>query len=94
MSYRILPSEKNLVAIKLKNKEAQKYLGSALASTDPNKIDHLSLARVISGSGEYKPEDIILYQEIASHKTNFGVPKQVLIPLEHIEGKIDVNQAT
>lgn len=34
--------------------------------------------------------DIILYQKLASHKTNFGSPRQVLVPIENIEGKLEV----
>lgn len=37
---------------------------------------------------DLKPGDIVLYQKLAAHSTNFGDPRIVLVPIENIEGKL------
>lgn len=104
MSYTLKPLNENIVVAPLKTKEVQEYTGKFLVEPDSNKMDVLSYGRVINADAPanarkaltgsdfvaVKSGDIILYQKLASHKTNFGDPRLVLVPIESIEGVLEV----
>lgn len=89
MTYFLLPKNGNVVLVELKNKEVQEYTGKALLDVDANSLNVLNYGRVISSaSSNYVEGDVVLFQKLAAHKTNFGTPRQYIVPDTEIEAKL------
>ncbi len=91
MPYKLTPLNGNLAVMPLNKKEIQQYSQKVLLDVETSRMAVLSYGRVISvpkKCEDFSPNDIILYQKLASHVTNFG-DRQILVPVEQIEGKIE-----
>ena len=95
MSYQLKPLNGNVSVIELKPKEVKEVTAKTLIDTGSTKYEVLQYGRVVGvsqkevGLVDVAPGDIILYQKLASHKTNFGDPRIVLVPIEKIEAGLE-----
>lgn len=96
MIYKLVPSSKNIIVVPLKPRETKEYTSKVLADVETSNMDIIQYGRVIVGTDNvykpkyfYKPGDIVLYQKLASHRTNFGDPRQVIVPMEYIEASLE-----
>lgn len=93
MSYKLVPVNENVVLIPLKKQEVKQYTSKVLSDVETDRLDVLNYGRVVEVFDPTKPTyetgDIVLYQKLAAHKTNFGDPRQVVVPIENIEAKIE-----
>lgn len=93
MSYKLVPINENVTVIPLKPQEVKKYTSKVLTDVETNRLDVLNYGRVVEvfdpTKATYETGDIILYQKLAAHKTNFGDPRQVIVPFENIEAKLE-----
>jgi hypothetical protein len=87
--YRLSPLNGNITLIPLTSKEVKEYTAKTLTDVETTKMDVLNYGRVVDPStSQLKAGDIVLYQKLASHKTNLGSPRELLVPLTEIEGKL------
>ncbi len=97
MKYDIYPSPENILVEPLKSKETKEYTAKALADVETSHMNELQFGRIIHGSLKWGQEfgagDIVLYQKLAAHNTNFGTPRQILVPIEQIEGALSAKTA-
>lgn len=90
MKYKLQPLNDNISVIELKAKEIKEYTGKALADVDSGKMNVLNYGRVVSSSSDkFKAGEVVLFQKLAAHKTSFGVPSELVVPIEHIEAKLE-----
>lgn len=92
MKYQLIPSDNNIVVVPLKPKEVKDYTEKVLTDTETSNMDVIQYGRVIYGNDTYQAADIILYQKLASHKTNFGDPRQVIVPVDYIQATLKENK--
>lgn len=92
MKYQLIPSDNNIVVVPLKPKEVKEYTQKVLTDTETSNMDVIQYGRVVISEiayrDIYKPGDVVLYQKLASHKTNFGDPRQVIVPIEYIQATL------
>lgn len=92
MNYRLIPQSGFITVIPLKPSEVKEYTGKLLADVETTGMDVLQYGRVVAittSNGEFKggyaPDDIVLYPKLASDKTNFGEPRQVIVEVGHVK---------
>lgn len=93
MSYKLVPVNNNVTLIPLKPQEVKQYTSKVLTDVETSRLDVLNYGRVVElfdpTKAIYETGDIVLYQKLAAHKTNFGDPRQVVVPFESIEAKLE-----
>lgn len=96
MSYRLVPQSGYITVVPLKTNEVKEYTGKLLADVETSNMDVLQYGRVVDIPGfipefkhEYNIGDIVLYPKLASDKTNFGEPRQVIVQAEHVKGYLE-----
>lgn len=96
MSYNLIPQNGHITVIPLKSSETKEYTGKLLNDVETTGMDVLQYGRVVlipSISKGYEWDfgigDIVLYPKLASDKTNFGEPRQVIIEAEHVKGYLE-----
>lgn len=90
MTYELIPQSKHITVIPLKPSEVKQYTGKLLNDVETTGMDVLQYGQVVSnttvtGYINIKPGTIVLYPRLASDKTNFGEPRQVIVEVEHIK---------
>lgn len=94
MKYNLVPAGPHITVIPLKPAEVQEYTGRKLADVETAGHDVLQYGRVelvsmtITDSKltpVIKHGDIVLYPRLASDRTNFGDPRQVIVEVQHIK---------
>lgn len=89
MSYKLIPQSGFITVIPLKPSETKEYTGKLLSDVETTGMDVLQYGRVISQGDstayDYAAGDIVLYPKLASDKTNFGEPRQVIVEAGHIK---------
>lgn len=83
------PLKDNVLITELKEEELKEITGNVLIGVETNKLDVLNYGRVVQPTKEFEQGDVVLYQKLASHKTNYGKPRVVLVPADKIEGAIN-----
>lgn len=95
MTYKVSPLNNNVLVSPLTTKETKEYTSKVLTDVESDKLNVLNYGRVIEVfdpiNARFETGDIVLYQKLAAHKTNFGTPRQILVPSENIEGKLEVD---
>lgn len=93
MSHKLVPINENVTLIPLKPQEIKQYTSKVLADVETNRLDVLNYGRVVdifdTTRATFETGDVVLYQKLAAHKTNFGDPRQVVVPFENIEAKVE-----
>lgn len=87
--YNLIPQSPNITVVPLKTSETKQYTGKVLTDVETTGMDVLQYGRVVSGGSEYKEGDIILYPKLASDKTNFGDPRQVIVEVGHVKAHLE-----
>ncbi len=92
MSYRLVPQTGFITVTPLKTSEIKEYTGKLLSDVETPGMDVLQYGRVVTvpyTNGEWKFDytvgDIVLYPRLASDKTNFGEPRQVIVETQHVK---------
>lgn len=88
MKYKLEPRLENVVIEPIKPKDVRNYTGKTLSDVETSGLDVLQYGKVVEDAEDLKAGDIILYEKLASHKTNIGDPRQVLVHIEHIQGRL------
>lgn len=90
MKYRLVPQNNNVSLIEIKSKELKDITGKTLVDVDSSKINVLNYGRIVSAPEPtgFKEGEIVLFQKLAAHKTSFGIPSELIVPVEHIEAKL------
>lgn len=88
MSYKLEPLLSNIVVEPIKPKDVKLYTGKVLSDVETGGMNVLQYGKVVQDSPDFKAGDIILYEALASHKTNIGEPRVVLVPIDHIQSKL------
>jgi hypothetical protein len=92
--YHLVPAAGHITVVPLKPTEVKQYTSKILNDVETSGMDVLQYGRVIEGGSAYATDDIVLYAKLASDKTNFGDPRQVIVELQHVKGFIkEVDEA-
>lgn len=89
MPYKLIPLLDNVVIEPIKPKDIRLYTGKILADVETKGMDVLQYGKVAQDSPDFKVGDIVLYERLASHKTNIGETRLVLVNIEHIQGRLE-----
>lgn len=88
--YKLTPQKYHIIVIPLKTSEVKEYTGKLLSDVETTGMDVLQYGRVVSpGKSIYEAGDVVLYPRIASDKTNFGDPRQVIVEAAHIKAHLE-----
>lgn len=93
--YQLVPYGNNLVIEPIKAKDVKQFTGKVLADIETSGMDVLQYGRVVAIkvadeiAFNIEEGDIVLYEKLASHKTNVGDPRQVLVDIDHIHAKLE-----
>lgn len=89
--YKLIGLHNNVLIEPIKAKDTSRYTSKLLADVDTNSMDVLQYGKVVWTmiNNQVKVGDVVLYEKLASHKTNFGNPRLVLVDIEHIQGKLE-----
>lgn len=85
MTYMLIPQSGHITVVPLKASEVKQYTGKLLNDVETTGMDVLQYGKVIIGEGKIKYGSIVLYPRLASDKTNFGEPRQVIVEVGHIK---------
>lgn len=86
MGYNLIPQPGHITVVPLKTSEIKEYTGKLLADVETSGMDVLQYGRVVNpGDSTYAPTGIVLYPRLASDKTNFGDPRQVIVEVGHVK---------
>lgn len=95
MLYKLEPLQNNIVVEPIKPKDVKNYTGKTLSDVETMGMDVLQYGKVIRVHAPdkdhhctFSADDIVLYEKLASHKTNIGDPRQVLVNIEHVQGQL------
>lgn len=84
--YQLVPQPGHMIVVPLKSAEVKEYTGKTLSDVETSTMDVLQYGRVVrAGKSIYEVGDIVLYPKLASDKTNFGEPRQVIVQAEHVK---------
>ena len=86
--YKLVPLLNNVIIEPLKEKEVKEYTQKALTGVETGKMDVLQYGRVAQDTDDFKTGDIVLYEKLAAHKTNFGDPRLLLVDKDHVQGRL------
>lgn len=95
MKYKLIPQSGHITVIPLKSSEVKEYTGKLLNDVETSGMDVLQYGRIITTDDSedhacmFKSGDIILYPRLASDKTNFGDPRQVIVEVGHIKAYLE-----
>lgn len=87
----LTPLSGMLSIIELTKDEVRKMTDRHLITSEQRTLDVLQYGRVVSTAPDVtkaKPADIILYEKLACHVTNFGTPRQSLIHHDHVHATL------
>lgn len=94
--YKLIPQPGHITVAPLKTGEIKEYTGKLLNDVETTGMDVLQYGRVIlvpetSPGFEfmYKTGDIVVYPKLASDKTNFGDPRQVIVEVGHVKAHLE-----
>lgn len=93
MSYKISPKPEEVVLTELTNEEVRKLKNRVLASNETNGFGVLQYGRIVelSPATEYTSlvvGQVVLFEDLHAHKTDFGDPRQLIVPIEAIHGTL------
>lgn len=94
MPYKLTPRHDSVVVVQLEPEEIQELLDRKLISLETDSVNVLQYGRVVSiplGT-EYPsliPGSIVLYAGLGADKTNFGDPRQLIVPYEDIKASLN-----
>lgn len=86
--YKLIPLGNNILIEPLQEKEIKEYTQKVLTGVETGKLDVLQYGKVANETEDYEIGDVVLYEKLASHMTNFGSPRVVLVDKEHIHGRL------
>lgn len=94
MPYKLVPLLDNVVIEPIKPKDIRLYTGKVLADVETKGMDVLQYGKIAQdgthiNNENFKAGDIVLYERLASHKTNIGETRLVLVNIEHIQGRLE-----
>lgn len=87
--YKLVPQPGHITVIPLKASETKEYTGKQLQDVETSGMDVLQYGRVVVGEGVIKEDSIVMYPRLASDKTNFGEPRQVIVETEHVKAYLE-----
>lgn len=94
MSYKLKPLADRVTLVELTKEEIQQLTARALTNLESQKLDVLQYGRIIDrchlndGLDVMRIGGIVLFEKLAAHKTNFGTPRQLIVPIENIHGEL------
>lgn len=89
--FKLVPRPGHISVVPLKTSEVKQYTGKQLSDVETPGMDILQYGRVMTTDSSedhacvFKSGDIILYPRLASDKTNFGDPRQVIVEVGHVK---------
>lgn len=86
--YVLVPEIDHITVVPLKSSEIKEYTGKVLSDVETTGMDVLQFGRVVFGTGQLLPGMIVIYPKLASDKTNFGDPRQVIVEVAHIKAHL------
>lgn len=90
MKYELVPLPGQIIVVPLKTSETKEYTGKLLQDVETSNMDVLQYGRVIVGEGAIIEDSIVMYPKLASDKTNFGDPRQVIVETAHVKAYLKV----
>lgn len=90
MTYKLEPLLSNVVVEPIKPKDVKLYTGKVLSDVETGGMNVLQYGKIAQDcvDCDLMAGDIVLYEALASHKTNIGEPRLVLVPIDHIQSKL------
>lgn len=94
MPYNLVPQPGYITVVPLKTNEVKEYTGKLLADVETSGVDVLQYGRVVATplillGHDFKVGYIVLYPRLASDKTNFGEPRQVIVEVGHVKAYLE-----
>lgn len=93
--YKLIPMSGYITVIPLKPAEIKQYTSKVLSDVETSGMDVLQWGKVVAQPDfdplyqpGYKVGDVVLYPKLASDKTNFGDPRQVIVEVGHVKARI------
>lgn len=90
MKYELVPLPGQIIVVPLKTSETKEYTGKLLQDVETSNMDVLQYGRVVVGEGAITEDSIVMYPKLASDKTNFGDPRQVIVETAHVKAYLKV----
>ncbi len=87
--YKLVPLLDNVVIEPIKSKDIKQYTGKTLSDVETSGMDILQYGKVAQPNKGFAIGDVVLYEKLASHKTNVGDPRLVLVDFNHIQGVLE-----
>lgn len=93
MSYKLSPGPDSVVIVELDKEEIRELLDNRLLSLESHEVNVLQYGRVIGVpiANDYpgiKAGLVVLYAGIAADRTNFGSPRQLIVPYDQIKATL------
>lgn len=85
MQYKLVPLPGQIIVVPLKTSETKEYTGKLLQDVETSNMDVLQYGKVVVGEGKIQEGSIVMYPKLASDKTNFGDPRQVIVETAHVK---------
>lgn len=89
VQYKLIPQPGHITIIPLKANEVKRYTNKLLADVETTGMDVLQYGRVVVGEKTIKEGAVVMYPRLASDKTNFGDPRQVIVETAHVKGYLE-----
>lgn len=86
--YKLEPLTGHVTVIPLKPSEVKEYTAKVLSDVETSGMDILQWGKIVIGNEDLEADTIVLYPKLASDKTNFGDPRQVIVEIGHIKARI------
>lgn len=87
--YKLSARHSNVILEPLTERDTKEYTGKTLTGVETTSMDVLQYGRVAVEYKDLKVGDIVLYEKLAAHKTNFGNPRLLLVDDDHIQGRLE-----
>lgn len=85
VQYKLIPQPGHITVVPLKTSETKEYTGKLLQDVETSNMDVLQYGKVVVGDGVIREGSIVMYPKLASDKTNFGEPRQVIVETAHVK---------
>lgn len=88
VQYKLIPQPGHITVVPIKDSKVKEYTGKILSDVETTGMDVLQYGKVIVGEGAIQEGSIVMYPKLASDKTNFGDPRQVIVETVHVKASL------
>jgi co-chaperonin GroES (HSP10) len=92
VSYMLKPLKGEVVLVEMTPEEIRTLTERTLISPETYSMDVLQFGHVYAVAedvSKVQTGDVVLYEKLASHQTNVGDPRQLLVDAKHIHATLD-----